>query len=143
MIAVVFVIAAFLVVLAFVVLIVLLGRSHESQYVGPWSLADLESCLDPGDVSTVDNALAHMLRHYQVTIDDWGPEFEDLRFRWTVYDRRSDRAQFLQPLRDWSEVLGIGTPYMLGNALTAEQAYDEATDWMSKNPDLVLRMGTA
>lgn len=86
-----------------------------------------------------DTPEVHLLKHFQVTLDDWGAEHGDQRFRWSVWDKRSDREQLLHPLTDWSEVVGVGVPYMLGNEVSAMGAYEAATQWMADHPDLVRR----
>jgi hypothetical protein len=116
---------------------------HEAEaMVGSFPFMDLYCGLEAAQGMggwTEAEAVAHMIRHYQVTIDDWGPQHDDQRFRWTIFDRRSDRSQFMRPLTDWSEVVGVGLPYMLGNAPTAEQAHEDAVLWMAANPTLTIR----
>jgi hypothetical protein len=112
----------------------------EVMMVGTFHRDALARNLEPNDDYTDEaSVLAHMIKHFQVTIDDWGPVFEDQRYHWTVYDKRSDRVQFMRPVKDWSDVVGVGFPYMIGAAATAEQAHEEAILWMAEHPTMTWR----
>ena len=64
---------------------------------------------------------------YEIETFDWGIEFLDMRYRWTVWD-----ADRLLAVRVGSSVDEIGTtvPYMLGNAPTRQEAQAQALVWV-------------
>lgn len=87
----------------------------------------------------LDEARADGIR-YELLVRDWGDEYGDMRFRWTIFDAdRHTRAVRYVGEPDPQGVEGVEVPYMLGNAATRPLAEAQALAWLAtRNAEKVV-----
>lgn len=116
---------AFLAVLAFAV--ALAYRAGRSHWVGEGYKQGLRQGAFEAHRDALHAARADG-RRFEVLFTDWGAQYGDMRWRWTIWD--ADRWLLLE-VDPETGAKGIESPLMLGNAATKPMAEAEALAWLS------------